>query len=1203
MSLSPCSPAAADRNLLFGVLALQMDFISREALIQAMNAWVLDKRKPLGQILVEQGALTPRARALLDPLVQMHLELHSNDPQKSLAAIPPPGGLQRDLESVADPDVQASLVFLPPTVGPHVTRSLSAPSEDAAGEGTAAGPGSAAQRYRILRPHARGGLGEVFVAQDEELHREVALKEIQQQHSDQPASRARFLLEAEITGGLEHPGIVPVYGLGLHADGRPFYAMRFIKGDSLKDAIDRFHQADAALRDPGERSLALRQLLRRFIDVCNAIAYAHSRGVIHRDLKPQNIMLGPYGETLVVDWGLAKSLGRRDAAAGPVEATWLPTRSTDSGLTQMGSVFGTPGYMSPEQAAGNLQELGPATDIYSLGATLYCLLTGKPPIHDDDVVLALARVQRGEFPPPRQVKPLVSAALEAICLKALAKQPAERYPSARELARDVEHWLADEPVAAHRERWWQRAARWARHHQAAMAAGTAAVLVALLLGGAGAFAWQREQARREAEQARQADQERQKVQAKLQEVLRLRSQGRWDSGRTLLRHVEEQLGEEGPSDLRDQVAQARRQLELLARLDDIRLQAASIVEGKLDTVGADREYAAVFAESGLGKEGESAEEVAQRIRDSGIAGELVAALDAWSAFAVQGSRVQWVLAIARHVDPDPVWRDRARDPAVRSDRAALERLAGEARAPDQSPPLVLSVSVSLVRAGGDARGMLRQAWQRHPDDFWLAFQLANVLHWQQEHAEAAGFCRAALALRPGSSMVHSNLGIVLDYQRKREEAIEEYRRAIQLDPQYASPHYSLGKDLWEQGKPEEAMQELRRAEQLDPKAANIHHGLGTVLHAQGKWEEAIREFRHALQLDPNYANPHNGLGNVWRAQGKREEASEEYRLAIQLDPKDAGPHINLGNVLHEQGKREEASEEYRRAIQLDPKNATPHVCLGNVLREQGKWEEAIQEHRRAMQLDPNDAFAHHNVGNILRDQGKREEAIQEFRRATQLNPILALPHQNLGFLLAGQGQFEEAIQELRQAGSLGIASANEMARHCERLRDLNRRLPAVLDGKDRPADAQEMLGFAVLCYQPFLKRFAAAARFYTDAFSADAKLADIWGAQHRYTGACCAALAGCGQGNDVARLDDKEKARLRQQALDWLKTDLAHWTGLAQSGKADDRTLVREMLQQWQADTDLAGVRGDALANLPQTERDAWKKLWADVEAVQARTR
>ena len=221
-------------------------------------------------------------------------------------------------------------------------------------------------RYHILRPHARGGLGEVFVALDRELQREVALKEIQDRHADDLHSRARFVLEAEITGGLEHPGIVPVYGLGAYADGRPFYAMRFIRGDSLQDAIKRFHAAEGPSRDAGERTLALRGLLRRFVDVCNALAYAHARGVLHRDLKPANVMLGKYGETLVVDWGLAKAAGRAEEAGDSEEATLRPRSASDSAPTQLGAVMGTPSYMSPEQAAGRVDQLGPASDIYSL---------------------------------------------------------------------------------------------------------------------------------------------------------------------------------------------------------------------------------------------------------------------------------------------------------------------------------------------------------------------------------------------------------------------------------------------------------------------------------------------------------------------------------------------------------------------------------------------------------------------------------------------------------------------------------------------------------------------------------------------------------------------------------------------------------------------------------------------------------------------
>jgi serine/threonine protein kinase len=327
---STSSRPAADRNLLFGILALQMDFISRDALIAAMNAWVLEKTKPLGQILVEQGALESDAHALLEPLVKKHLAMHGGDPERSLAVLSSLGSARNALEQIADPDVQASLAQV----------SANRPAEEHSWPtrmSWAGTPTSAGLRFRILRPHARGGLGEVFVAQDEELHREVALKEIQDRFADDPQSRARFLLEAEITGGLEHPGIVPVYGLGAYGDGRPFYAMRFIRGDSLKEAIARFHNGASRGPQPtdrqptdGERTLAFRQLLGRFVDVCNAVAYAHSRGVLHRDVKPGNVMLGKYGETLVVDWGLAKPVDRPESAPSTEERILRP--SSGSGV-------------------------------------------------------------------------------------------------------------------------------------------------------------------------------------------------------------------------------------------------------------------------------------------------------------------------------------------------------------------------------------------------------------------------------------------------------------------------------------------------------------------------------------------------------------------------------------------------------------------------------------------------------------------------------------------------------------------------------------------------------------------------------------------------------------------------------------------------------------------------------------------------------
>ena len=222
---------------------------------------------------------------------------------------------------------------------------------------------------------------------------------------------------------------MPIYGKGEYADGRPYYAMRFVRGDNLKVAVDRFHKDPHLRSDPGAHQRELQKLLRRFLAVCETMSYVHSRGVIHRDLKPRNILLGPYGETLIVDWGLAKVVGHTESIEHS-DATLRPPSSSDIQPTSAGSRVGTPAYMSPEQARGEVDQLGPAADIYSLGATLYYMLTDQAPFTEQNVPEMLSKVERGEFRRPREIKPGISRALEAVCNKAMALRPQDRYGSA-----------------------------------------------------------------------------------------------------------------------------------------------------------------------------------------------------------------------------------------------------------------------------------------------------------------------------------------------------------------------------------------------------------------------------------------------------------------------------------------------------------------------------------------------------------------------------------------------------------------------------------------------------------------------------------------------------------------------------------------------------------------------------------------------------
>jgi Tfp pilus assembly protein PilF len=337
-----------------------------------------------------------------------------------------------------------------------------------------------------------------------------------------------------------------------------------------------------------------------------------------------------------------------------------------------------------------------------------------------------------------------------------------------------------------------------------------------------------------------------------------------------------------------------------------------------------------------------------------------------------------------------------------------------------------------------------------------------------------------------------------------------------------------------------------------------------------------------------------------------EGALRHYRAAIDADPKHALAHYNLGNALQAQGDVEGALRHYRAAIDADPKHALAHYNLGNALLAQGQFAEARTATRQALDLlpprDPLRPKAHNNLGNALQAQGDVEGALRHYRAAIDADPKFALAHYNLGGALQAQGQFGEARTATRQAldllpprDPLRPMASRELQR-CEELLALDEKLPAVLQGKTRPADAAERLALADLCR--YKQLYAASARFAADAFAQQPQLADDLLTQARYHAACAAALAGCGQGKEAAPLDDQERPRLRKQAQDWLRLDLALWAKEAESDNPKARETIQKTLKHWQTNADLAGVRDkDALDKLPEKERQQWQQLWAAVAA------
>ena len=1211
MSESQSHGVQADRNLLFGILALQMDFISRDQLVAALHAWVLDKEQTLGQILCARGDMAQDECDLLGPLVKKHLKKHGGNAYRSLAAIPPALSVQELLASVQDGDVQAGLLHLQPKPGEdHKAADAYSTLEQARP------PDSALlTRFRILRPHARGGLGEVFVALDGELHREVALKEIQSQHADRMDSRSRFLLEAEITGGLEHPGIVPVYSLGHYSDGRPYYAMRFIKGDSLAEAIEHFHATDRTKLTAGKRQLALRALLRRFVDVCNAIAYAHSRGVLHRDLKPSNIMLGNYGETLVVDWGLAKATGTDESVTSPREQPLLPHSGSGSAPTQMGTAIGTPAFMSPEQAEGRLDALGPQSDVYSLGATLYQLLTGKAAF-GGDVGAVLRNVQKGEIRPPRNICQEVPRPLEAVCLRAMALRPENRYATPLALASDVEHWLADEPVTAYREPLAARASRWMRRHRTTMAAAASLLLAAVVGSTVGIVL---------------IGQKNVEIETKRQEALteRDRAEGNFKLARQAVEKTlsgvakNERLKETNFHDLRMELLQAAAQfyeefvkqkshdpaLEAergrayyrLARLRS-EMDEPKAAQAELETMHS------IFAKlvEQHPEEPSYREELAASLYGLGVS------LNAQGAWREAEERCRQGLAIQKALAEEYPGTDSYREQLALSQLSLGQLLnsQGKAKEAEESFRTALAMQKALI--------------ERDPKEPYFRQQMAltltslgDLLLAQNKPIEAEETHRAALAIemtltgdypkvlvyRMGAAMSQTSLARSLNAQRKTGDAETAFRSALAmlqaLNGEYPKvPAYR--KEL-----------------------AGIEVNLGELFRARGNVAEAEKAFNVAsnvykglAQESPSVplyrvelARTLNALGSIQKDSAKPSAAEESFQAALALQKKlaEENPKIldyqeelaasecTLGFRLHLQGKLETASESYRTALAIqktlveqNPKVpayrdqlATSLFALGALLNDQAKPQEAEEFYREALTI--------------------QKSLLEENAQASAYRAGLARTHYSLGLLLSDNGRLLEAVTEFRQAGQLGQADAAGLIQQCERQLALVNRLPAILKGQDKPKDAAEEIEFALLCQRPWQERNRAAVRFYEAAFAGDGKLADDMQQQHRYNASCAAALASAGKGKDGDTIDAADTIRLRKQALAWLTADLAYWTKQAASGNSTDRNLAHSTLLHWQQDSDLASVRGANITKLPPPEQAAWQRLWQGVETVLAK--
>ena len=480
---------ASTKGKLFASFARRLGYVTDGQLDLACQARRRDPSRELADILVAQGAIDATNRALIEEVVESHLALHAGNAEACFAGILDKGWVPAVL--LADGSDPATAANAPMGPEPPVVAWQEGNADALTETVTLGSYTSGGSRYELLERKGWGGMGEVWLARDRELNREVLLKQVLPQLAENARNRGRFLRETRTGAILEHPGIVPVYDIGQHPGGQLFQVMRYFRPGSLHKKIAAYHLAHPDALD----ELAFRTLLGHFDTACRAIEYVHTRGILHLDIKPQNIVTGEFGETQIIDWGLAQITDAdmlekvhqesgnlaSGSARGDSQTPGSRVKSTATDVLARG-LRGTPAYAAPEQWKGDRSLLGPWTDVYGLGATLFEILAGKAPFKVPSPTLE-EDVEIGNL--HRDVKPWVPANVRAICRKAMAVKPGDRYATAAALADDIERFLADEPVAAWPDPWRVRLWRFVKRHRTAVAAAgmlLATTTVALAIG-------------------------------------------------------------------------------------------------------------------------------------------------------------------------------------------------------------------------------------------------------------------------------------------------------------------------------------------------------------------------------------------------------------------------------------------------------------------------------------------------------------------------------------------------------------------------------------------------------------------------------------------------------------------------------------------------------------------------------------------------
>jgi eukaryotic-like serine/threonine-protein kinase len=1145
-----------DRNLLFGVIALQLDILDQSQFAEACAVWALDMNRAMADLLEERGWITPEDRQEITRNLERKLKKHRGDVHASLAAAAD-SSVREVLRSIDQPAIRQTLDALAPAMG-HLLTALISP--DKAQQTTV--------RYVLSRVHGEGGLGRVWLARDTDLNRKVALKEVRLDKAIDARFLRRFLKEAQITGQLEHPNIVPVYELARRSeDDQPFYTMRFVEGRTLAQEIDAFHSERAGR--PAERLALKRRLLEPFIKICEAIGYAHSRRVVHRDLKPDNVVLGDHGEVIVLDWGLAKVLPESGGPESTLAGDAIEV-SADAADDKTQGPAGTPRYMAPEQAATDSDRIDERTDLYGLGAILFEILANRPPGQGANADEVYTNVAAGRIPRVSQVEPTVPAALDAVCAKALALAPEDRYQSAAALADDVRRWMLDEPVSVYRDPLTVRMVRWGRMHRTLVTSAAAVLFVALAAA----------------------------MLAASQQAAHAHAMGRKNT----------------------ELTDANRALELERRKAEEREQLA---------IDAVKRFGDAVSKNSVLKSNPAFESLRKELLKEPLSffkvlrGQLEASRDSRPHSLDRLASAAFELALLTDEIGNKQDALRAYGDSLAIRQLLARRNPGVAKLQSELATCHFNIGLVHMATGQPGESLVSygralEIWER------LARQNPSVIEFSRNTASTYG----------NIGIVQTDTGHPDQALESRRKEMEIKRRLAHENPtvtvfqsDVAKTHHNIAAIQSEIGQQDlalasyaQAIEILERLARENPAALELasnlafsHNNVGAIQHGVGQVQPALASYRKALEI--------------------RERLAKEAPSVTRFQRDLAASYLNVGMIESQFGHADQALESYRRSLEIDERLAREnptvtelrtnlakvHDSIALLQDATGHPDDALESNARALEVQETLACEHpetpefaHLLGAILSNMAwielrrkryaeartKLEAAIVWQRKAVSANPRHPRYRQYLAIHLfnlieAGKGLNDTRLIAEAQRG------LDELKASDTRSAALDARLSAVVKG-EAANDNAERLALAQRAYDT--GRYAIAARLWSEAIERDPELAADRQAQHRYNAARAAALAGCRQSKDDPAPDEAARAKLRGQARTWFESELDIWSKLLQSASVQQRAAIIQSLKHWEDDSDLAGVRdAKAIDALPEPERKAWRALWKNVADALAR--